>query len=451
MKAFDLLGMCLRNLARRKFRTFLTVTGVVIGTSAIVVMISLGVGIAEAQDAMFEGFGDLTIINVYSQGSSTESALDDTAVDSISAMSGVVVATPFMQYQPDNGYMRITAGRKDRYETGGYMIYGVKPESLTLLGYEIAEGSFLGETDTGRKIAMISGPRFVYDFYDTKRRGQNAYTDWWADPRPDPFFDPLEEENYNLVIDYFGDSDATEPPQTRFEVQMVGLIDATEEDYEKMSSAFISIDDMKALQAKFERDNGIRKDRDEVEQYQNVKVKVEDVELVSEVQAQIEEMGFYCDSMQQWRDQLQESTQQIQLILAVLGGVSLFVAAISITNTMIMSVYERTREIGVMKVLGCLVGNIRTIFLMEAGLIGFLGGVIGNLFSFLLSFLLNTFGGTLGQALGIGLQEGSSISVIPLWLLLLGLAFATMIGLVSGFYPANRAVKISALEAIRQE
>jgi ABC-type antimicrobial peptide transport system permease subunit len=297
---------------------------------------------------------------------------------------------------------------------------------------------------------MICGPRFVYDFQDTKKRGQNSWVDWWAEPRPDPFFQPLEQDVYNLVVDFY-DPNSTEPKRTAFEAQMVGVIAAGDEDYEKQSSAFISIDDMKALQAKFERDNGIRKDRDAVEQYDNVKVKVEDVELVSEVQTQIEALGFYCDSMQQWRDQLQESTQQIQLILAVLGGVSLFVAAISITNTMIMSVYERTREIGVMKVLGCLVGNIRTVFLMEAGLIGFLGGVIGNLFSFLLSFLLNPFGGSLGAMLGIGLQEGSAISVIPLWLILLGLAFATSIGLVSGFYPANRAVKISALEAIRQE
>jgi hypothetical protein len=365
-------------------------------------------------------------------------------------MPGVVVATPFRQYQPDNGYMRLTAGRKDRYDTGGYMIYGVKPESLISLGYAIGEGAFLGEQDTGRKIAMICGPRFVYDFQDTKRRGQNSWVNFWDEPRPDPFFQPLEQTEYNIAVEYYGGSSG-ELKQSRFEVEMIGVIDATEEDYEKQSSAFISLDDMKMIQAQFEKDYNIKKDRDAVEQYENVKVKVEDVELVSEVQAQIEELGFYCDSMQQWRDQLQESTQQIQLILAILGGVSLFVAAISITNTMIMSVYERTREIGVMKVLGCLVGNIRTVFLMEAGLIGFLGGVIGNLFSFLLSFLLNTFGGSVGQMLGIGLQEGGSISVIPLWLILLGLAFATTIGLVSGFYPANRAVKISALEAIRQE
>jgi ABC-type lipoprotein release transport system permease subunit len=130
---------------------------------------------------------------------------------------------------------------------------------------------------------------------------------------------------------------------------------------------------------------------------------------------------------------------------------------------MIMSVYERTREIGVMKVLGCLVGNIRSIFLMEAGFIGFFGGVAGIALSYLLSFVLNFFGGALaegggrfGMFGGFGMyggmgEEAARVSIIPLWLVLLGMAFATGIGLVAGFYPANRAVRISALEAIKQE
>ena len=141
--------------------------------------------------------------------------------------------------------------------------------------------------------------------------------------------------------------------------------------------------------------------------------------------------------------------QQQQLFLGSLAAISLLVAAIGITNTMIMSIYERTREIGVMKVLGCFVGNIRTIFLMEAGCIGFLGGVIGIILSYFISFLMNTFGFSMsGSSAG---YYGTDVSIIPLWLVALGLVFATLIGLVSGFYPANRAVKISALEAIKTD
>ena len=120
---------------------------------------------------------------------------------------------------------------------------------------------------------------------------------------------------------------------------------------------------------------------------------------------------------------------------------------------MIMSIYERTREIGVMKVLGCFIGNIRAIFLMEAGMIGLLGGVIGTVISYAISFVMNTFlGGAISQVMGFGMSgEGGEISIIPLWLVLLALGFSTVIGLISGYYPANRAVKISALEAIKNE
>jgi ABC-type antimicrobial peptide transport system permease subunit len=127
------------------------------------------------------------------------------------------------------------------------------------------------------------------------------------------------------------------------------------------------------------------------------------------------------------------------------------VAALGITNTMIMSIYERTREIGIMKVLGCLLGDIGKMFLLEAGLIGAIGGLLGILFSQGVSFLMNKAGVSL---IGGMIYTGSGvtrISIIPVWLMLAAVAFATFVGLVSGFYPARRAMKLSALSAIRTE
>lgn len=144
----------------------------------------------------------------------------------------------------------------------------------------------------------------------------------------------------------------------------------------------------------------------------------------------------------------------IQAVLGGIGAMSLLVAALGITNTMVMSIYERTREIGVMKVLGCLLTDIRKLFLWEAGIIGFTGGVVGLLLSILASFLLNRFGGDLGGLLGGGYAPDGTrlpISVIPVWLAVSSVGFATLVGLLSGFYPANRAMKLSALEAIRNE
>lgn len=93
----------------------------------------------------------------------------------------------------------------------------------------------------------------------------------------------------------------------------------------------------------------------------------------------LKEEGYQISSMVDYRKQMQQQTAQRQLRLAGLAAISLFVAALNIANTMTMAIYERTREIGVMKVLGCEIGNIRRMFLIESGMIGFIGGVAGTI------------------------------------------------------------------------
>ena len=137
----------------------------------------------------------------------------------------------------------------------------------------------------------------------------------------------------------------------------------------------------------------------------------------------------------------------IQAVLGGIGAVSLFVAAIGITNTMMMSIYERTKEIGVMKVLGCDLRNIRSLFLMEAGFIGLIGGIIGLGLSFAISAVINK----LAQSSQDMMLGGGSISFIPVWLMGLSLVFAILVGMIAGFFPARRAMKLSPLAAIRNE
>ena len=142
----------------------------------------------------------------------------------------------------------------------------------------------------------------------------------------------------------------------------------------------------------------------------------------------------------------------IEAVLGGIGAVAMLVAAISIANTMTMSTYERTKEIGVMKVLGCALGNIRSMFLAEAAFIGFLGGVAGIILSYVLSVVLNKviaprFMGDMLEGYG----SNVSISAIPLWLVVLAIVFSTLIGMIAGFFPAQRATKLSPLAAIRNE
>ena len=147
---------------------------------------------------------------------------------------------------------------------------------------------------------------------------------------------------------------------------------------------FMDIRELQQLYKEYKRVNKIKTDpnnsysgNDGLENYTQVKVKVSDIDAVSSVDEAIKAMGFETYSLESVREPMQKQMQQQQLFLGSLAAISLLVAAIGITNTMIMSIYERTREIGVMKVLGCKVANIREVFLMEAGLIGFCGGLAG--------------------------------------------------------------------------
>ena len=170
-----------------------------------------------------------------------------------------------------------------------------------------------------------------------------------------------------------------------------------------------------------------------------------------------EDLGYEAWSNAEWVASAQNSMGYVQAVLGGIGAVSLFVAAIGITNTMMMSIYERTKEIGVMKVLGCDLRNIGTLFLMEAGFIGFLGGVIGLVLSFIISFVINKISGSGNQdmsgigMLGVAGSGSANISYIPFWLVVLSLIFAVLVGMVAGFFPARRAMKLSPLAAIRNE
>ena len=112
---------------------------------------------------------------------------------------------------------------------------------------------------------------------------------------------------------------------------------------------------------------------------------------------------------------------------------------------MMMSIYERTKEIGVMKVLGCSLKNIKGMFLMEAGFIGIFGGIVGNILSLMMSGAINFLAGQ-SDMVSTG---GADISYIPFWLMLASIGFAMLVGIVAGYFPAKRAMKLSPLEAIR--
>lgn len=455
MRLSDIGKMCIDNLKRRKGRTILTVLGVFIGCTSIVVMVSIGAGMKESQDKMLAEMGDLSIIEV-SQGmndNGTQAKLDDAAVKSFREMEGVAAVMPKVSL--DEVSVSMKAGINDRYSCEWASIVGVDTSALEDMGFELIDGKFPAK---GLDEA-VGGQYLAYNFYDSLMPEGRNMVDRWSSydengnptELPDPFFDALKTPITLEVTT----GDENQPPYKK----TMNIVGITKEDYgkgwETSEGIMMSIDAVKDLISKAKGTPNVKLN------YSQVLVKAADMSRVAEIESSIKSMGYYTYSMESMRESMEKSARQVQLMLGGLGAISLFVAAIGITNTMIMSISERTREIGIMKALGCYVRDIRMLFLMEAGAIGLLGGIIGLIFSLLISVGINLFamgaiggGGitaqTILQAL-IGGEEVSRVSAISPGLMLFAIVFSVFVGLVSGYYPANKAVKIPALEAIKHE
>ena len=467
MKISDQISLAAKNLTRRPGRTALTVVGVVVGTCAVIVMISLGVAQSKSQEEMLAQWSDLTQIQVYGGGhkDGKELKINDEAVASFRSLPHVQTATPYSRAYNLQG--NISAGRNDRYQAQIYNLMGAYPDALEPMGFQLTEGQWLTETSSIKSgtIRVLVGEGTGYNFEDT-RKSQNSpkryrykgQTDANGNELP-PFVD-VNKDTLTLTLT---DGNANGKTKT-WKLDVVGTL---QEDNSKgwwtQDVFLVSISDMKVL---MEESSKLTKQKLETQTYDEINIKVDDVDNVDAVMEALKEMGYEnLYSMTQERDQMKQQVLRSQMMLAGLAAVSLLVAALNIANTMTMAIYERTREIGVMKVLGCELANIRTMFLLESGAIGFVGGVIGAVISLLVSFVLNNLTAILsllGQGgVDIGGMMGGNmyyygagsevISIIPPWLLLAALAFATVIGLVSGLAPASRAVKISALAAIRHE
>ena len=466
MKISDEISLSARNLLRRKGRTALTLVGVVIGTCMVVLMISLGIAQTKTNEEMLQSWGDLTQVQIYGYGTMMGSDgkplyLDDAAIANIKQISHVAAATPYAQAYNLEG--EITAGRNGRYTSDIYNLIGIDPTALEPMGFALQSGSWPTNTpasEKATKLQVLVGSSTGYNFQDSrksynspKRYRYEGQTD--ANGKELPPFVDIDKDKMTLTIKT---GEGSTEKSRSWELEVVGVLEPDgAKGYWTQSGIVLRIQDMKMLQKLY---NDMTKTKEESKSYDQVYVKVDDLSNVTDVETAIHDLGFTNTySMNQQREEMQKQVMNSQMIFGGIAAVSLLVAAINIINTMTMAIYERTREIGVMKVLGCELGNIRTMFLLESSTIGFIGGLIGLGISLIASFVLNNLS-TLGQGLDLsGLMGGGyymgggggTISIIPPWLMLAALVFATLVGLVAGILPANKAVKISALEAIRHE
>lgn len=437
MRFFDLLTLIWSNLARRKGRVALTTVGVIIGTAAVVLLVSLGVGLQQNAESQLGGIGDLTRVMVYpgfTEGPvmatgpggvpmEQTAPLNQAAIDTIAAIPGVTAVIPQDYFM---GGATIQVGR---LEGGGSMI-GVGTSDLSALGVEAAQGELALTRGT-----VIVGSQVANNFYDPRAR---------AGQEPPP---PPDLYGQTLTIELIKwDEQGTEIRKTT-RARVVGVLSEIQD--EPDWSIFMPMSDLDGYNAWA---TGQRIDRDK-NGYNTLIVKVADVDQVLDVADQITALGFQAWSPQSYVEGISGFYRVLQVAFGSMGAIALLVAAIGIANTMTMAILERTREIGLMKAVGANNRHVLAIFLGEAAGIGFLGGLGGVLISWTLGQVLNVLviSYMAGQAVETGGLPPTSAVVTPLWLPLSALLFATLMGLASGLYPALSAATLAPMTALKYE
>jgi putative ABC transport system permease protein len=448
MKVLDIAGLILGNLNRRKGRVALTAVGVVIGTAAVVILVSLAIGLQKNANEQLYGIGDLTQIQVspaYGEGGMVISSvgggggggkgagsssvpqapklLTNSALEDLRAIPGVVAVIP-------RDYIMGGLTIKFHRLEAGANIIGIGVDDLGALGLEPTQGEAILTRGT-----VIIGSMVASNFYDPNQRpGQQAQA------APD-----LYDQQLSLVVIKW-DQDGNEIRKT-VTYRVAGVLSQTQG--ESDWSIYMRLDELKVLNEwAMERRINYNKDG-----YSLVIVKVDNVEHVLDINDQISTMGYQAYTPQSFVKGINNFYLVLQIIFGGVGAIALLVAAIGIANTMAMAILERTREIGLMKAVGATNRDVLSIFLGEASGIGFLGGLGGVLVGWLAGQGINVIALVYlaQQSANQGGMPPSVAVSTPAWLPVFALFFATLIGLVSGLYPALRAATLVPVQALKYE
>ena len=440
MGFLDLFTLILDNLGRRKARVALTAVGVVIGTAAVVVLVSLAIGLQRNANEQLGGIGDLTQIQVSPNYGevyggpgpvqvgggglpSNQVLITNQSLQDFEALPGVTAVIP-------RDYLQLGALLQyERLETYASLI-GVGASDLSAMGLQAQEGSLALERGT-----VVVGSMIANNFYDPRLR-----------PGQEPPSPPaLMGANLKLVLMKWT-QDGTEVRKT-VPIRVGGVI--AESRAEADWSIYISLDELTAFN-EWGTGRRINRNRDG---YNMAIVKVDDVSKVLEVTDQITGLGYMAYTPQSFVQGINSFYVVLQVIFGGVGAIALLVAAIGIANTMAMAILERTREIGLMKAIGATNRDVLSVFLGEAAGIGFIGGLGGVLLGWSGGQVINVVAMAYlaGQAAQTGGLPPSVAVFTPLWLPIFSLIFATLIGLLSGLYPALRAATLIPVNALKYE
>lgn len=441
--------LCLMNMKRRKIRTFLTVLGVMIGVISVVALMSVGLGVKKEMIDSVVDSGSVNQIKVYSEtgGKHKDRMITDKTIETFSKFSNVsgcysVYEVPVtMKYGEYEYYGNLVGVPGDELST--WKLINGENVIKDSDGKGFAAGSSVGklffnpntytsfEKKEKKGISSLTGRRFdtVFGWGDenaktVKLKLTGVLADGSADKASD---DDSDDDSDNTEGEVYT-STYSEKSQTIY----------CDMDYLKSLLKRVSVDGKLEGQPVDGNGNSYREFI-----YTAAIVTVDDTNNVDAIVKKFQDMGYQTENAKEYLDTIQKYLKMIQLLLGGIGTIALVVAVIGISNTMTTSVFDRVNEIGILKVLGCDIDELRLLFLAEAAIIGAAGGVLGVGCSYGVKVIIDKCAVSMFH-----LAKGTNISYIPWWLALAGMMGSVVLGVAAGYFPARWATKLRPIDAV---
>jgi putative ABC transport system permease protein len=488
MSFFDLFKLSLRNLREAKLRALLTTMGVIVGVAMIVTMMSFGLGLQRntiQRIKELDLFNEMTVFgqtaaalvaaqqqNANSQGGADsaerqreargrpdkppQKSLDDAALNEIAKIPGVASVEPTIFF---NVYIRAN-GRTQVQTIGGALV----PNPATRFK-EFASGGMISAPDAkeavvdeqlARDLGFAKPGDAVGQMVDLLAPPSKAKEE--EEEAPNFFGIPLEDE----PAEKGAGADALVVRTYR----IVGVLKSEDEGGRRRfrglmpaAGMYVSLpearswretyrDNLSEVALELARESGALGENETIG-YSSAVVRVNDPVVLPEVRRRVTELGFGSFSIMDQLEELRLVFLIVNSALGLLGGISLLVASFGIANTMIMSILERTREIGIMKAIGAEDREIKLIFFIEASVIGLTGGVVGCLVAWGIDAVANR----LAYRFILKPQGAAYVDffALPPYLWLGAIVFAVLISIIAALYPAARAARIDPVRALRHD
>lgn len=409
MKALDYTKYSFKNLARQKFRTFLTVMAIMIGSLSIVLLIALSEGIKRAINLQLESIGALTTINIpnplfaeFQGGKELNYTLDDLLVKKLEAIEHVESVSPTYLISTFK-YFTVEGSNKNIHSS----LLTVRPNNAGRKSIQSGKEFEAGDTQK-----VIIGGSYI------QRIGQSETSE------------SVIGKNIILTVTSFDTGE-----DRLIKAEIVGVTKSGPDDSqiyitEKWAGELIGETRLVNLG------------------YDRISLKVDKAENVAAITDKLKSDDILAIGSKDLLAQFFSIFSVISYILGTIGAISLLVASIGIINTMTMATYERTREIGILRAIGASKSVIKKLFLFESAVIGLLGGIAGIGLAVLVGGIGNNI---ISKMLEQQNLATGRILFFPIWLIFGTLLFTTFIGVLSGIYPAFRAARLKPVDALRYE